>query len=172
VRLAASQAFAKDMEKIVQMGIPKKVLFPWSHVNSMNLKQVEAFNTFTNRFNPGDSEGLLNRPERASNWLEEALTNGLEIRDHYYAVKQILKPGSIESFVANKNYEAHMVAAENAMKTVREFGGTVNSALERNYFARIQSPIALSDAEEIAMSSFNLRNPQRGCNSVFPGYHT
>ena len=172
VKVAASQAFAQERAKIVQMEIPKDVLFPWSHVNSINLKQVEAFNTFTDRFNPGDSEGLANRPERASTWLNQALKNGLEASEHYYAVKQKLKPGSIEFFVANKNYEAHMVAAENAINTVRQFGGTVNSELERDYFARNQSPIALSDAEEIAMNSFNLRNPKRGCNSVFPGYHT
>lgn len=172
VKLAASQAFAQDRDKIVQMGVPNDLLFPWSHVNSINLKQVEAFNKFISRFNPGDSQGLVNRPERASAWLKKALTEGLEVHQHYYAVEQILKPGSIELFVANKNHEAHMVAAENAINTVREFGGKVESELQRDYFARILYPRTLSDAEDIAMTTFHLRNPKRGCKSIFPGYHT
>lgn len=171
VKVSGSQAFAQERTKIVLMEIPKDVLFPWSHANSINVKQVEAFNTFSNRFNPGDSEGLANRPKRASIWIAEALKNGREASEHYYAVLPILKPGSHEFFVANKNYEAHMVAAENAIYTVRHFGGVVNSELERDYFVRNPTPKPLSDAEEIAMNSFNLRNPKKGCKSVFPGYH-
>lgn len=172
VAVAVTKGFAVDRKTIMGMDIPKEVLLPWSHVNMINLKQADAYKNFAERLNPGQGlSGLRGNPKHASKIIEAALLKGLEVSDHFRIVNKILKPGSTEAYIAERSYTQHMVEAQSAIQAVRLAGGTVDSQLEASYFNTNRPLITLSDAENMALISYRLNDPKKGCMSVFPGYY-
>ena len=172
VAVAATKGFAVDRKTRMGMDIPKEVLLPWSHVNMINLKQADAYKDFAERLNPGQGlSGLRGNPEQASEMIEAALLNGLEVSDHFRIVNKILKPGSAEACIAERSYTQHMVEARSAIQAVRLAGGTVDPQLEASYFNTNRPLITLSDAENMALINYRLKDPKKGCMSVFPGYY-
>ena len=172
VAVAVTKAFAVDRKTIMGMDIPKEALLPWSHVNMINLTQADAYKDFAEKLHPGQGlSGLRGDPKGASERIEGALLNGLEVGDHYLIINKILKPGSAESYIAETSYTRHMLEARSAIHAVRSAGGTVDSQLEAAYFNTNRPLITLDEAENIALMNHNLKDPKQGCLSVFGGYY-
>ena len=118
---AAKRAFGLDINTLYSMNIPADVLLPWSHVNSINVKQIDALNTFVESGDPGSSNSF--NAQTLSGRLTAALQNGQDVNKHYAAVRQLLKPGSVEANIAERVHDKYLYGAREAVKAVEQKGG-------------------------------------------------
>ena len=164
---AAKRAFGLDIDTLYSMDIPPDVLLPWSHVNSINLKQIDALDKFVESGDPGNNNSFNAEVESAR--LEAALLNGTKVNEHYASVEKILKPGSVEANIAKRVHDKFLYGTQEAITAVEQKGGNINNSLKSDFFNENQTQILdLEEAEDVARTKFDLSDPKRGIRSIIP----
>ena len=163
---AAKSAFNLDINTLYSLNIPKDVLLPWSHVNAIHSKQIDALSEFTASGNPGSSSSF--DAQAASSTLTTALENGKDVNKHYFSTKKRFRPASLEAKVAERHHKKFIYSANEAIVAVEQRGGTISDALKADFFDNSPAKVIdLADAEDLARNKFKLDNPKTGIRSIF-----
>ena len=164
---AAKRTFGLDINTLYSMNIPADVLLPWSHLNSINLKQIDALNTFVESGDPESSSSFNAQTE--SGRLTTALESGRDVNKHYSTVDPLLKPGSVEANIAERVHDKYLYGAREAIKAVEQKGGNISNALQSDLFnTNPTQVISLDETQDLAPTKFDLDDPKRGIKSIVP----